>query len=225
MIKRLVIVQVLFTIISVPLFPQHTKSVVEAFEAVFSAVPDSYSYHEKSGALMINQYKDYSYEIITDASGPLSRVTYSSTQNKKPSSEDPRPVVKEGDTSPLNMRALLDIIDIFDDPSARLVYTGIKSQGGERFSVYDVFYNRIDNDGRTWPMEGRLYLDSSSGTPLRLEGEQTRLPDDLYSLCVEADFTGKEPDTCRVSDYKVAYTGQYGIFRYHCEESKSFSYR
>ena len=225
MLKRVVVSCLLLISPALPLSAQSLESVEKAFEAAFSAVPVYFEYHEKSGALMLNQYKDYRYEIIPGSGEKLKRCVYSSTQNEKSRPEDPRPPVKEGQISSFSMHEILNQLDLCSGSSPGIVYRAARMFKGVRCSVFDISYSYPDENGDLWPMKGELLLEYSTKTPVLLRAEQLELPDDLYSLSVEADFKGTEPSDCRVTEFRLHFTGQYGIFRYHCDMERTFSYR
>ncbi|MDC7125369.1 MAG: hypothetical protein PQJ46_07370 [Spirochaetales bacterium] len=224
MLKKILLCFFLYFNCLLPVFTQNINFIESTFSSAFSAVPEIYTYHEKSGALCFYQYKDYSYKIIDNENGPLWFVTYSSPQNQKASETDPRPPVHEGDTGHFCMEELLKFINIFSDKSCNIIYSGMKIIENSEYSVFDVSYCYIDENGKNWPMKGELFLDLSSGIPVKLTVEQTKFPEDLYSLNASAIFAFDSYGNCRFLEYRESYTGQYSIFIYRFESVRSFEY-
>jgi len=225
MIKKILFGMILFFSITACVYTLDLSLTEKAFNKALSSTPSSYEYIEESGALIFILKKNYKYDVISNGSGAKQLVTYSSTQNQRPTEEDPRPPIKEGDLSEFSMKQLLCEADIFAESSGLTDTPGrTKTVSGTRYRVVEVSYSYTDDAGRLWPMVGELLIHGTSGIPFQLVAEQQYFPDDIYSLSIEVDFSGAYSSTCRITECRTYQTGQHGIFRYKYDTVRSFVY-
>lgn len=223
--KKILLGLMLFIGIILPAVSSDLSITEKAFNNALTSIPKSYEYKEESGALFFIQKKNYRFNIINNGNSFEQLVTYSSTQDEKVKAEDPRPSIREGDSTRFYMEQLLCEANLFSPASSLDTDSGkTLMSSGKRYRMIEVSYNYCDAEGQVWPMVGELLVHQTSGIPFKLTVEQQIFPEDVYSISVEVDFDGTYSSNCRIAECRKYQTGQHGIFKYKYNTILNFVY-